>query len=745
MRFLSNKIYLIIALVTLLVLLAAFALGLMSSNKMREVISEQFNQQQLIIARSVSSFIEEKFAFVKNELHTLNLSPAIQYLEVSWPNRMQITMANVKAYGVVEIGLVTGAGKDGTVYRFDSQGRQHITPVDSTQMQFFQWAQDPSNQNKFFIKTTPPDFRDNMQATYLLVAIPTYKVSVDESHPQALDTFTGVLYFLVDPFFLAQKYARDIRSGQTGYAWIIDSQENFLYHPQHDFIGKNAFEIREKKAARISFDEINKIQREKMLAGHEGTSYYWSGWHRGIQAEMKKFIAYAPIDITGDNQKLVWSVAVVAPQTEVEGAIHEVYIRQFFLQGLLITIILLAGGAGMFYESRWASSLEREVQRKTEELKRSNEELSISEKRYKSLVESAEDTILTVDAHGDILSVNRYGAQFLGYTLHGIVGKTLTDLFPDRVGEFLQGQVVRTFQAKVGFRTTQDVVIGDKEYTLNFNLTPVRDEEGRVLSVLIIAHDVTATKRMEEQLYHTEKLASLGQLAAGVAHEINNPMAIILGYTDMLLEKTEENSKEHKILKTIERQGNNCKRIVENLMSFARMPEGVQYDTDVNRNIELVLEVVQNTLLTRKIEYELALAENLPRVRGDAGQLQQVFMNLLTNAVKAMPQGGKLSITSRLNRSGDKVDVLITDTGEGIRREHLSKIFDPFFTTRKVGEGTGLGLSVSYAIISKFGGNIYCTSKSKEEFGEANSGSTFTVSLPVIQSTGGGNEQSEKA
>ena len=398
----------------------------------------------------------------------------------------------------------------------------------------------------------------------------------------------------------------------------------------------------------------------------------------------------------------------------------------------------------MLYESRWASSLEKEVQRKTEALKKSNEELTISEKRYKSLVESAEDSILTVNSHGEILSVNRYGAQFLEYTVHGLIGKTIGAVFPGKAGEILQGQIDRIFREKTGFRTTQDVVLGEKNYSLNFNLTPVRDEEDRVQSVLIMAHDVTVTKRLEEQLYHTEKLASLGQLAAGVAHEINNPMAIILGYADMLLEKTEEGSKEYKILKTIERQGNNCKRIVENLMSFARMPEGVQHDTDVNRNIELVLEVVQNTLLTKKIEYEILLAEKLPRVRGDAGQLQQVFMNLVTNAVKAMPTGGKLTISSRLNQTGDRVEVLITDTGVGIKREHLSKIFDPFFTTRKVGEGTGLGLSVSYAIISKFGGNIYCASKSEDEFGEAESGTTFTVSLPVITS-GSGNEQSEKA
>jgi len=477
-----------------------------------------------------------------------------------------------------------------------------------------------------------------------------------------------------------------------------------------------------------------------MLAGQEGVSYYWSGWHRGLHEKVEKFIAYAPIRIVGDNVEFIWSLAVVAPRTEVEGAVHEVYIRQFFLQGLVIFFIMLAGGAAIFYESRWASSLEKEVQRKTEELKKSNDELAISEKRYKSLVESAEDCILTVDAHGDILSVNRYGAYFLSYTRHGIVGKTITVLFPGKPGEVLHSQIERIFREKIGFRTTLDVSVADKEYTLNFNLTPVRDEEDKVQSVLIIAHDVTASKRMEEQLYHTEKLASLGQLAAGVAHEINNPLAIILGYTDMLLEKTNEDAKEYKMLKTIERQGNNCKRIVENLMSYARTPEGVQYDTDVNRNIELVLEVVQNTLLTKKIEYELFLTDNLPRVRGDAGQLQQVLMNLVTNAVKAMPKGGKLTIHTRMNIAGNKVEILISDNGEGIKREHLSKIFDPFFTTRKVGEGTGLGLSVSYAIIAKFGGSIYCTSRSKEEFGEAESGSTFTISLPVITSNGGRNE-----
>jgi signal transduction histidine kinase len=131
---------------------------------------------------------------------------------------------------------------------------------------------------------------------------------------------------------------------------------------------------------------------------------------------------------------------------------------------------------------------------------------------------------------------------------------------------------------------------------------------------------------------------------------------------------------------------------------------------------------------------QLALAEGLPRVRGDADQLQQVFLNLINNAVMAMPQGGLLTITTRLSANKDRVQIKFTDTGAGIKKENLAKIYDPFFTTRKVGEGTGLGLSVSYAIIHKFGGTINCESKTKEEAGDQGSGTTFTISLPVATS-----------
>lgn len=725
----SKTVYVIVIVLTAILLTAAFIFGLLSANKMRDIIGEQFNQQQLTIAKGVASDIKDKFIFLERELHTLNLSPSVQYLEISWPNRMRITMQNVKNLGVVGIGLLSSEGRH--LYWVNDRGEEQIIKEDYSQSEVLIWAKEPAHRDHIFLKRTSDFFHSSSKhVPFLVLATPTYQVSVDASHPQATGRFVGLLYFLVDPYLLTKQFAQNIKSGQSGYAWVIDGQGFFLYHPEEGFIGKSAFEVREKRAPKISFTEINKIQREKMLAGQEGISWYWSGWHGGVVQEMKKFIAFAPIVLEGATEKLTWSIAVVAPQTEVAGAVHDVYVRQFLLQGVLLFIILLGGTAVIFYESRWSAALAQEVQRQTAALARSRDELAKSEKLYKSLVESAEDVILNVDAKGEIISINRYGARALGYIPQGIVGKNISDVLPGKTREEMNRLIEEVFSSGVGQRATHEITVGGKNYFFNINFTPIREGD-RVLSTLIIAHDITSQKKMEGQLYHTEKLASLGQLAAGVAHEINNPLAIILGFSDMLLERLDEKSKEYEMIKTIERQGYNCKKIVENLMTFARAREKDAYDTDINRGIETVLEVVKNTLLTKKVEFHLDLAEGLPRVRGDAAQLQQVFLNLINNAVLAMPQGGSLTVTTRLSDNKDWVQIVFADTGEGIKKEHLPKIYDPFFTTRKVGEGTGLGLSVSYAIITKFGGTIACESQTKDESKNGTSGTTFTILLPV--------------
>ena len=183
------------------------------------------------------------------------------------------------------------------------------------------------------------------------------------------------------------------------------------------------------------------------------------------------------------------------------------------------------------------------------------------------------------------------------------------------------------------------------------------------------------------------------------------------------------------MLKTIERQGLNAKKIVENMMSFARLPSGQEEFTDLNRGLENVMELVKNNLLTKKIDLEVRLAPDLPKVRGDAGELQQVFFNLINNAVAAMPGGGRLTVITKINPYTNLVEAIFADTGSGIPQEIGDRIFDPFFTTKKVGEGTGLGLAVSYAIISKYGGNIRFESRAAGESAGGSTGTTFFIIL----------------
>jgi signal transduction histidine kinase len=271
-----------------------------------------------------------------------------------------------------------------------------------------------------------------------------------------------------------------------------------------------------------------------------------------------------------------------------------------------------------------------------------------------------------------------------------------------------------------------EVEIGDHKIWLSANFMPLKDEEGAVTAVLCIARDITENKKLERQLINTEKLASMGTLAAGVAHEVNNPLGVILGFCDLLLRKTDKNSQDHEDLKTIERQGLHCKQVVENLLSFARLGEGDSESADLNECVQDIIKVVKHTLDMHDIDLALSLAEDLPLVKGDARQLQQVFLNLINNAVSAMPQGGPLKIRTFLERPTRRGIIQFEDGGIGIREEDKDRIFEPFFTTKPEGEGTGLGLFVSYGIITKYGGAIDFVS---HQSGLKPRGTTFTIKL----------------
>ncbi|EFK08467.1 PAS domain S-box protein [delta proteobacterium NaphS2] len=529
-----------------------------------------------------------------------------------------------------------------------------------------------------------------------------------------------LLFYININWFLAP-LIKDIRSGQTGYAWLVDENGVFLFHPDAGFLGKSAFEARGNKDPSISFDKINFIQKN-MLKGQEGTGWYLSGWHRGITGQIKKLIAYSPVMIS-ESPSRKWSVAVVAPISEIEGVIQKGYVRQFLFQGLVILVILAGVLAIVLFEMRWSRILEKKVHQRTEALKK-------SEERYRSLVESAEDFIFSVDPAGKFLSVNSFTANFFGSRPEAFLGKELASQFPEDVAEKQLALIKRVYKHKKSMRDEFELKTGDHQIWISANFMPLKNEDGEVSAVLCIARDITENKVLERQLINTEKLASLGTLAAGVAHEVNNPLGVMLGFCDLLLRKTEKGTQTFEDLKTIERQGLHCKQVVENLLSFARVEEGDSEFADLNYCVNDIINVVKHTLEMSHVELVQSLADDVPMVKGNPRQLQQVFLNLINNAVVAMKGGGVLTIRTGQERIHRKAVVQFEDNGVGIKEEDMDHIFEPFFTTKPEGEGTGLGLFVSYGIIAKYGGSLDCVSHAEGIPGKP-SGTIFTIKLPT--------------
>jgi len=241
-------------------------------------------------------------------------------------------------------------------------------------------------------------------------------------------------------------------------------------------------------------------------------------------------------------------------------------------------------------------------------------------------------------------------------------------------------------------------------------------------------------KRTQE-IAQADKLASIGQLSAGIAHEINNPLGIILGYTQLLIRNESPDTEKYNDLKTIEKHVRNCKAIVEDLLNFARSSKQQKNIIRVDEAIDDVLDFIQQHAGLDNIVVQRNYDPSIPEMLLDEKKIKQVFMNLVLNAKHAIGKQGTLHITTDLDRSAGQVTIKIADTGYGIEKKNLARIFDPFFTTKPTGEGTGLGLSVSYGIVKNHGGDIMVDS-------QVDRGSTFTIMLPLVAPDAGtGNEK----
>ena len=344
------------------------------------------------------------------------------------------------------------------------------------------------------------------------------------------------------------------------------------------------------------------------------------------------------------------------------------------------------------------------------------------------ILNNTQSLILVADTAGLISYANRrwYDA---GFEQRELLGRPLLELaapgfeasLADALQSTLAGQQVDNLELEIARRKG-----GVGKFSAN--LSPMRDEQGTVTSIVLVLTDITDSAVLRDKLVHAEKMAAVGQLVSGVAHEVNNPLTAILGFADLLMENSELPEEARKDLRVILQEAQRTKQIVQNLLSFARQMPPQRNPVQLNTILRRTIQLRSYDFNSHGVEVVEHLDEGLPDVVGDAHQLQQVFLNILNNAYDAVREVGRPArIEIMSTKSGDYVEVSFADNGNGI--SHPDRIFDPFFTTKEVGKGTGLGLSICYGIVKEHGGEILCHNNI------GGKGATFTVRLPAVSHT----------
>jgi hypothetical protein len=360
-------------------------------------------------------------------------------------------------------------------------------------------------------------------------------------------------------------------------------------------------------------------------------------------------------------------------------------------------------------------------------------------------VESINVGILAADLQDRVESWNTQIEQLTGVPREQAVGQALGDIFPadlceqfDRVrGEtgihHIYKFVLRPTAAHGGNHGNGDGANGNgdggapplpgrlHESTLNIAIAPLVSKDQEQIGRLIIFDDVTDRAELEQRLVQADKLSSIGLLAAGVAHEVNTPLAVISTYAQMLAKQVAEDSQKSLILDKIAKQTFRASEIVNSLLNFSRTSTTSFGEINLNRVIQETLSLLEHQLQKSGVQLKTDLAADLQTIHGNGGKLQQVFLNLFLNARDAMPGGGTLEV--RTWADGARARIEVSDTGTGIAPENMHRIYDPFFTTKTARKGTGLGLSVTYGIIQEHGGSIEVSNR-------PGSGARFRIDLP---------------
>jgi two-component system, NtrC family, sensor kinase len=466
-------------------------------------------------------------------------------------------------------------------------------------------------------------------------------------------------------------------------------------------------------------------------------------------------VRYAVLLRRRDPQHIVWSfvlaislalalfavsrsVGHIAKQVLILAGRNDLWEQLRPFSGAINTMtFVVAGAITLFFERTWNVYQKilqgrRELQTTHQELVYLNQNLehlvdertralAMSEHKYRRIFEESKDLILLTRQDGQVIDINPAGRVMLGLK-ETADGSNFSDYFPKSADwQHLMAELHRqgfVSSAEVDLKTAENE---RKRVLLSGSMAANGDGPSAVMHFLV--KDIEQQQLMREQMVQADKLASIGEFSSGIAHEINNPLSVILGYTQLLL-RAEKESTRTADLKTIEKQVRHCKSIVEDLLNFARNSSPKKDLADIHAVIDDVLSFFRQHSKLDGILIETQYNRLIKPLMIDEKKIKQVLINLLMNAKHALGRQGSITIRTDLSLEGRRALLHVRDNGPGIEAKNLTRIFDPFFTTKPTGQGTGLGLSVSYGIIKNHGGDIWVESV-------AGQGAAFTIALPV--------------
>ncbi len=594
--------------ITCLLIGVLILIGLQGYSSAEKGMAQQFNSQQLSLAQQAARGIESFLNEIRQTVSLVTLLPEIQNFSGGKSREERQTILRKLYEG--------SSGKIQHLYLISADGRKISSyppeigkKLDEREAEFLSGRKggDRPEQGEIQFIFPPGDGSETGKAkreVSVLIATPIFRSG----------EFMGILGCLLDFNRISERFLAPLRPGKTGGSWMINQNGRFVAHYEAELAGQDAFSARRSQNPEFSYDRLDRILREEMLRGHTGMDEYVTAWHRGKEGAIQKLIAYAPVQ-AGEQ---IGSIAVVVPYSDVTEVVWESFKNSLWLLTIMTGTLLAGTYVGHKINQRRVLA---------EEKVQWGEAIVKSQTRLQALFDGAPDAIILIDPDYRISTVNKTGLDWYRRPMEDFVGKSCYQVFQGLPHLCPNCPAEESFTTgKPAFRERANLVVdGAKRYLQLFTF-PLQDRNGRVVEMVEYVKDVTAEKKLQQQVIQSERLAVVGRMSANVAHEIKNPLGTIVLNAELLQEElerfSEQNTTEAKnLLGVIKSELDRLIEVVEEYLQFARLPKVNLEEGSVNEVVSDLLAFLKEDVSGRGIMVEEELEALLPPVQLDARQL----------------------------------------------------------------------------------------------------------------------------